>query len=41
MKLVMTLRARDAERLVRGLAECPQLAEILGLAGVKEVVNGN
>ena len=37
----VTLRARDAERLVRGLAECPQLAEILGLAGVKEVVNGN
>ena len=28
----VTLRARDVERLVEGLAGCPQLAETLGLA---------
>jgi hypothetical protein len=32
----VTLRARDVERLVRGLAGCPKLAEALGLGGVKE-----
>jgi hypothetical protein len=27
----VTLRARDVERLASGLAECPQLAETLGI----------
>jgi hypothetical protein len=35
----VTLRARDVERLVSGLANCPQLAETLGLGG-KEVAAG-
>jgi len=32
----VTLRARDLERLHRGLADCPQLAATLGLGGVVE-----
>jgi hypothetical protein len=36
----VTLRARDLERLKLGLLGCPQLAEALGLDGVKEVVGG-
>jgi hypothetical protein len=36
----VTLRARDVQRLVEGLARCPQLAETLGLAGMKEGANG-
>ncbi len=36
----VTLRARDLDRLKQGLASCPQLAEALGLDGVKEVVGG-
>ena len=36
----VTLRARDVERLVRSLAGCPQLAEMLGL-GAKEGAKGN
>jgi len=35
----VTLRARDLERLVSGLATCPQLAETLGI-GVKEGADG-
>jgi hypothetical protein len=35
----VTLRARDVEKLVSGLAACPQLAETLGL-GRKEVASG-
>ena len=35
----VTLRARDVEKLVSGLAGCPQLAETLGF-GVKEGANG-
>jgi len=35
----VTLRARDVERLVNGLASCPQLAETLGL-GAKEGATG-
>ena len=35
----VTLRARDVERLVSGLAGCPGLAEALGL-GVKEGASG-
>jgi hypothetical protein len=35
----VTLRARDVEKLVSGLAGCPQLAEVLGI-GVKEGANG-
>jgi hypothetical protein len=35
----VTLRERDVERLVSGLAGCPQLAETLGL-GAKEVATG-
>ena len=35
----VTLRERDVEKLVSGLAACPQLAEALGL-GVKEVATG-
>jgi hypothetical protein len=34
----VTLRARDVERLARGLVQCPQLAETLGFPGVKEGV---
>jgi|SRR6184192_2503692 len=37
----VTLRARDVQRFVAGLAECPQLAETLGYPGVKEGANGN
>jgi len=36
----VTLRARDLDRLKQGLAGCPQLAEALGLDGVKEAVGG-
>lgn len=36
----VTLRARDVQRLVDGLAQCPQLAETLGFAGMKEGANG-
>jgi len=36
----VTLRARDLDWLKQGLADCPQLAEALGLDGVKEVVGG-
>lgn len=36
----VTLRVRDLERLLRGLADCPQLAETLRFDGVKEVVGG-
>jgi len=32
----VTLRARDVEKLVDGLARCPQLAETLGYPGMKE-----
>jgi hypothetical protein len=35
----VTLRARDVENLLSGLAACPQLAETLGL-GRKEVASG-
>ena len=35
----VTLRERDVEKLVRGLAACPQLAQTLGI-GVKEVATG-
>ena len=37
----VTLRARDVERLVDGLARCPQLAATLGLPGMKEGAKGN
>ena len=36
----VTLRARDLQRLVDGLARCPQLAETLGFPGMKEGANG-
>ena|SRR5438477_8656452 len=36
----VTLRARDVQRLVERLPECPQLAETLGYPGVKEEANG-
>ena len=36
----VTLRARDLERLARGLSECPRLAEALRFSGVKEVAAG-
>ena len=36
----VTLRARDLQRLVDGLAQCPQLAETLGFPGMKEGANG-
>ena len=36
----VTLRARDMEKLVDGLARCPQLAETLGYARMKEGANG-
>jgi hypothetical protein len=35
----VTLRERDVERMVSGLAGCPQLAETLGL-GTKKVAAG-
>lgn len=35
----VTLRVRDVEKLVSGLAGCPQLAETLGF-GVEEGANG-
>jgi hypothetical protein len=35
----VTLRARDVERLVSSLSDCPQLAEMLGL-GMKEGAKG-
>lgn len=35
----VTLRARDVERLISGLAGCPELAATLGL-GAKEGANG-
>jgi hypothetical protein len=37
----VTLRARDVQRLVDGLAGCPQLAETLGFLAMKEGANGN
>jgi hypothetical protein len=36
----VTLRARDVQRLVDGLAGCPQLAETLGFPGMKEGADG-
>jgi hypothetical protein len=36
----VTPRARDVQRLVEGLARCPQLAATLGFAGIKEGANG-
>jgi hypothetical protein len=36
----VTLRARDVQRLVEGLARCPQLAETLGFPGMKEGADG-
>jgi len=36
----VTLRARDVERLVDGLAGCPQLAETLGFPSMKEGAAG-
>jgi hypothetical protein len=36
----VTLRARDVQRLVDGLARCPQLAETLGFPSMKEGANG-
>jgi hypothetical protein len=33
----VTLRARDVERLLAGLAACPQLSETLGLGGKEGV----
>ena len=36
----VTLRARDVQKLVDGLARCPQLAETLGLPGMKEGADG-
>lgn len=36
----VTLRARDVERLVGGLAGCPKLAETLGFLGMKEGAEG-
>jgi hypothetical protein len=35
----VTLRERDVEKLVSGLAACPQLAEALGI-GAREVATG-
>jgi hypothetical protein len=37
----VTLRARDVQRLVDRLAQCPQLAETLGFPSMKEGANGN
>jgi hypothetical protein len=36
----VTLRARDVDRMVKGLRECPQLAGLLGLGSVQEGANG-
>ena len=36
----VTLRARDVQRLVDGLAGCPQLADTLGFPGMKEGAKG-
>jgi len=36
----VTLRARDVQRLVDGLAGCPQLADTLGFPGLKDGANG-
>jgi hypothetical protein len=36
----VTLRARDVERLVGGLAKCPQLASTLGFRAVREGAEG-
>jgi hypothetical protein len=36
----VTLRARDVQRLVDGLASCPQLADTLGFPGMKEGAKG-
>jgi hypothetical protein len=36
----VTLRARDVQRLVDGLARCPRLAETLGFARNEEGANG-
>ena len=36
----VTLRARDVQKLVDGLAACPRLAETLGFPGMKEGANG-
>jgi len=36
----VTLRARDVERLVESLGQCPELARALGFPGVKEGANG-
>ena len=36
----VTFRARDVQRLVDGLAGCPQLADTLGFPGLKEGANG-
>jgi hypothetical protein len=37
----VTLRARDLERLAKGLVECPRLAETLRFDGVKEGPTGS
>ena len=37
----VTLRARDVDRLMKGLRDRPRLADLLGLTGVKEGANGN
>jgi hypothetical protein len=37
----VTLRVRDLERLAKGLAECPRLAETLRFDGVKEGAAGD
>jgi hypothetical protein len=37
----VTLRARDVQRLVDGLAGCPQLAETLGFPSIEEGANGD
>jgi len=36
----VTLRARDVQKLVDGLAACPRLAETLGFPRMKEGANG-
>jgi hypothetical protein len=36
----VTLRARDVERLVEGLARCPELARTLGFHAVEEGAKG-
>jgi hypothetical protein len=37
----VTLRSRDVERLVEGLARCPELARTLGFQAIEEGANGN